>query len=87
VPEPATDQSLTHRPSRGRQSRAEKDRRRERLHDCQDADGEADNEQHEKAALDQCHPRGIIAHSLVGRLRVLVCHDRSPPLCGINYRL
>jgi hypothetical protein len=74
APEPATDQSLTHRPSRGRERRAEQNRGREMLRDRQYADEEAENEQHENAALDQCHPRGIVGHSFVGRLREFICH-------------
>jgi hypothetical protein len=44
------------------------DRGRERPHDCDHADQKADEEQRENAALDHCHPRGIVTRSFVGRL-------------------
>src|SRR5271156_6545189 len=74
APEPVADQSLTHRPSRGCECRAKQNRGRERLHDRQDADEEADNEQHENAALDQGHPRGNVGRSFVHRSTEFICH-------------
>jgi len=78
VAEPATNQSLTYRPSRGRQCRAEQNRGRERLHDRQNADKEADNKQHENAAFNQCHPPAIVGGSLVGLLTEFIGHGLPP---------
>jgi hypothetical protein len=69
---PSADQRLTHRPSRGRQCRAEQNRDRERPHHRQYANEKAKNQQHENAALDQRHPRGIVARSFFGHLRIPV---------------
>jgi hypothetical protein len=72
--EAATDQSLAQRPGGRRQRRAEQYRGRERFHDRQDADEETADKEHENAALDQCHPRGIVPHPLVGKLTEFISH-------------
>jgi hypothetical protein len=77
VPTSATDQSLIHWPCRVGECRAEQNRGRERFHDRQHADKEADDEQHENAALDNCHPRGTVLDPLFCRLATFIWHGRG----------